>query len=580
MRRRDFLCLLGLTGCNLIPEVEPKEKEDMSLFHSLLCTGGYEDASNWVFVILDMGQSNAIGRAESDRLALRTLSDHPNNISIFYKPDYTSTANGAFQPYLAGSNTEEPDQGASLRLFSGSLALAAKCRDYTDNPVYIIPAGDGGTALEQNLTNPDWDPDSTGECFQTFLEYYFDRAMNIILAAHPTNDIKVIINWSQGETDAANGTATTNYATNFAAFYAAVRAHGSHSAYLTAAPWYVTLLDYLQTSGETTINGVFTSFASGTGAGQLYTIDVSDMPRKVDLSVAEKGGFTPTASDDEHLSYLGQIARGEREWTAAKTFFNLDPIDPSEITSNTAFDPSTITSVGVRLQLNRDNVTVDSDNKITAANNSLSLADFAPAASTSFRFKVDKLKGYGWWSPITNTRVESNSPIGTSLFAGSWSMSAWVKPRSVAGDMVIIHDIQSTASPNNSRMIVYKESNTGNITGFLAVGGTAVQFRTLNDCFTTTNILEEHHIAVTATSGDLIRIYFDGVLQTLETGTFDGNISALTLANYVNNTNKLQVGARRTGASTYDLYFSGMIRELTIQPGVYSQSDVNNLMLN
>lgn len=580
MIRRQFLATLGLglTGCYLYEE--PKEKEMQGVYHSMLGCSSGKDPSDYVIVILDMGQSNAIGRAESDRLALTTYADGPNKISIFYKPDYTSATNGAFQAYLAGSNTEEPDQGASLRLYSGSLTLACKARDYTGNPVYIIPAGDGGTALEQNLTTPDWDPDSSGECFQTFLEYYFDRAMPIVLAANPTKEVVVIINWSQGETDAANGTATTNYATNFAAFYAAVRAHGTYSSYLTAAPWFVTLLNYMQSAGETTINGVFTSFAAGTGLGRLYTIDVSDQPRKVDLTTAQKGGFSPTASDDEHLSYLAQNARGEREWTGFKSFFGFTTPEPSEKTSNTAFDPSTITSTGVRLQLNRDNVTVDSDNKITAANNSLSLADFAPAASVSLRFKVDNLVGYAWFSPITNTRLESNSAIGTSLFAGSWSMSAWVKPRSVSGDMTIIHDIQNTSSPNNSRMMVYKENNTGNIVGFVAVGGTAVQFRTLNDCFTTANIVNEHHVAVTATNGELIRIYFDGVLQTLETGTFDGNISALNLSNYVNNTNKLQVGARRIGASTYDLFFSGMIRELTIQPGVYSQSDIDNLMLN
>lgn len=547
-------------------------------------------ASDFVFVIMDMGQSNAIGRAESDRLALTTYPEKPAKVNIYFKPDYTTTLNGAFQAYQAGVNTEEPDQSSTLRMFSHSLALGAKLRDYTGNSTYIIPAGDGGTALEQNLTSPDWSPASVGECFQIFMQRYYNVAMATVLALHPTKQVKVVILWSQGETDATDGTATTDYATNFDNFYSSVRGLAiTYQSYIQAAPWIVSSLNYLQTANETTINGVFDSFAAGTGLGNLFVVDMSAQPRKVDLTTGEKGGFTPTASDDEHLSYIAQNYFGAQAFEIVKTFFGLTSADPSEYLTNTQFDPSTITASGIRVQFSRNENTIDSDNKITNANNSLTSTDFTTVATAQHapRFKVDKLRGAIWFSPLATVhRVESDAAIGTSLFAGSWSFGAWVKPRTAtSGDVrIIVHDIQNVASPNNSRMFISINAS-GQIYGAIGVGGTIVQYRSLAAVWSGTlgnDITDWKHIAVTATSGDFVRVYVDSVLEPMDTTPgFTGDISGLTLANYVNATNKLQIGARRQAASNYDQFYYGMLREVIIQPGVvYSTSDIANLMLN
>lgn len=543
-------------------------------------------ASDFVFVILDMGQSNAIGRAEADRLALTTYPERPSNIYIYYKSDYTVAA-GSFNNMQAGTNTFEPDLSASFRLFSGSIIEAQRLRDLTGNRCYVIPAGDGGTALEQNLTSPDWSPLSAAECFVIFLDRFFEQAMPSIIATHPGKTIAVLINWSQGETDASDGTATANYATNFAAFYTAVRARTAYSAYLTAAPWCVPLLNYMQTAGETTINSVFTAFAAA-HSSNFFTFDLSAYPRKVDLSVAQKGGYTPTASDDEHQSYIGQIAKGELFAIQAKTFYGIGGSFPAEITDNTEFNPSTISASGVRLQFSRSKVTIDADNKITAAANGLSAGDFTMAAVTDFpRFKIDRMRGAISFVPLaTVQRLESNNLIGTSLFAGSWSMGVWLKPRTgTAGAIrMLVHDIKVIASPNDSRILMALETD-GRIYGAIGISGTIVQFKEATATFPNAGgntITEWTHVAIVANNTThQVSIYVNGVARTMDANpTFNGDITALNLSNYVNVTNKLQIGARRQAASNYDQIYYGMMSELTIQPVIYSVADIQNLMLN
>src|SRR5690606_5670647 len=86
------------------------------------------------------------------------------------------------------------------------------------------------------------------------------------------------------------------------------------------------------------------------------------------------------------------------------------------------------------------------------------------------------------------------------------------------------------------------------------------------------------HIAFTFTSGELIRIYVNGEIQTLAVGT-DGDISGINLSDYNNAANALVIGQRRL-AETFDLGYVGLMRELVVQPGVWDADDIANLMLN
>lgn len=557
--------------------------------------------ANTLFVQLVIGQSNhAEGRAEVSRLALTTYSERPSGVTVFQKTDTSAAANGDFEAVMSGINTKEPDQSGSVRVFGAPQILAQKLFEITGNRPFIIGCGDGGTSLQINLNNPDWDPSSSAENFEIALTRYFDVAFATILGNNPTKTVKVIIEWAHGESDALDATATSNYAANFAAFYTAVRAHGTYASYLTDAMWIIPTINYLQSANETTINNAFIAHAAGAGSGKVYVVDMSGQLRKVDLSTPQKGGFTPTTgSDDEHLSYLAQIYLGEQSYSLVRTHYGISTTHPVEKTTNTEFNVASLSSSGVWLPFSRNEVTIGSDNSISAANNTLTGSDFTAVSTTDTpRFKVDKSRGAVEVTGLTTVaRFETASPVGTSLFSDSFSVAFYCKPRSPISGTVqtVIHDTQDAPQTNDSRLLVGIVD--GKVYGYIALdpagapASAAVQFKTANVITSGStdwagaggeDVHDWVHIAVTFTNGDFVRVYVNGVLVANDSSpTFLGDISSLPLGDYVNNTNKLLIGANRSGASTYNSGYFGMLRELVILPGVIlNTTDIANLMLN
>src|SRR6478609_6793617 len=375
-----------LIGCETIPQ--PSKAQISS---TIAATIGINN-NQPVFVIFTIGQSNAVSRAEADRLLqLTTYPDAPSGIKIYYKPaPYSSSPNGGFYPlYIRGPYTKEPDQSGTSFGFGAYNILASNIKKVTSSTVYIVMMGDGGTALQQNLTNPDWDPTSVGECFQTAMEWYYQAAYPVIVAENPGKIIIPIIDWYQGETDAADATATANYSSNLNALITAIRA--SHSS-LASAQLYISTLNYNQSAGETTINNVFYSYQSAHPSNTVV-IDMSAQKRKSDLTTGEKGGITPTYSDDIHISYLGQIYRGVQMYADMKQKY-FSSLDDSDITNNTGFDPSTLVSTGVRLQFNSSNATYTSKYELTGLTNNLSTGSFTSFNGSPLpRLHMDRRKG-------------------------------------------------------------------------------------------------------------------------------------------------------------------------------------------
>ena len=535
--------------------------------------------ADFIPVVFVMGQSNnAEGRAEAVRLSLTRYAIQPTNTWYFDKPDYSATDNGIFIPVTIGTDTKEPDNSASFVIYGAGSILSQKLARFLGRPVYEIMIGDGGTALEQNLTSPDWSVNSTGELFDMATQRFFTPAIADIQALHPGKRIVPLVLWHQGESDAPNGTATTNYPANFAAFYAGIK---SYDPLLTNALWFITKLNYLQTAGETTINSFFDSFAAA-HTGEVYLTGPHD--RKVDLTTAEKGGFSPTTSDDEHTSWIGQNEKADEIFNAFVSHYNITGVDTTEITNHTAFDPATLSADYVRLQFNRSNLTIGGSNIVSAADNDLSGADWVPI--NNMRFKVDTdNEGALAFSSIpasVNQRVESATAVGTTYIAqAALSFSAWVKPRDgqPGSFYTFIHDIQNTASANNSRFGI-GITTAGKLNCFLAIGGTLVNGTTNDVIFTNGAQAGWTHVAVTLNNTDkLMRIYVNGVLQSMD-AVATGNFSALNLTSYVNATNKMNIGATKTGASTYVNFFFGMMQEVTLQPVQYSTTDIANLMSN
>jgi hypothetical protein len=241
----------------------------------------------------------------------------PTDVNVYYKPDYTTADNGAFQQLVEGSaNTREPDNATTGT--SGAYGMVGnRIAALSPNPVYVIAAGDGGTALKQGLTTPDWYQLSSGGCYDVAVNRYFKVAYPKIVAANPGKTIRVAICWHQGESDAGDNTATSQYATNFAALITALRA--SHPS-LQSAPLIITKLYFNISANEATINSAFQAYADS-NPSTTFIVDISAYPRKQDLTTAQKGGIATAGSDDQHTSYLGMQAKAVQIFNHIKNYY-------------------------------------------------------------------------------------------------------------------------------------------------------------------------------------------------------------------------------------------------------------------
>lgn len=543
---------------------------------------GYVSPTDWTNVIpvlFVMGQSNSDGSAEASRMGLVKYPLMDSNVYLFRKPTFNTTNNGTISPLKSGVNTTFQPSPSGTTFGAYAITTQLLSSYLGGQPVYVLLAARGGSSLQVGLSaNPCWDPTIPNEMFDYATQGIFTPGIAAIQSANPGKTIKVFISWQQGEADNTDDTATANYPVNFAAFMVAIKAYNS---LLNAAPWLITKLYYNLTANETALNNYFQSLASS----NIKILDASSQPQKQNLSTDQKGGFSPTTTggDDKHDSYLFQALKGELEYSAILAMNN--PIgNNTEYTTNTQFDPSTISSGAgnIRLQLSRDKVTINSiTNVVTSPINDLHSTTFVTTGN--FRFKVDQRRGRLHKSPYDNTvdpfcHIESSALISTSLFNHSFSVGGWFKPYSgiSAATQTLVYDIDNVAVGANRFSLfitalgeIQFQYNAG--AGVTCAAKTPVIFNDL--------ITRDVHIALTATSGGLIRIYVNGVLQVLTTVSGAGeNISALTMANYVNATNNIRFFVRR--AAVNDLPYTGEARELMIQPVVWSAGDIANIMLN
>lgn len=274
-----------------------------------------------IFLFYFEGQSNAAGRETTDRLLAIGEDSEPTNVFVYYKPDYTATDNGSFVQLEEGSvNTREPGE-TPLGLSGWYGMLGNRLAALSPNPVYVIMAGDGGTALKPGLTNPDWDPAASGECYDIFTNRYFIVAYNKLVAANPGKTIEVVRVWSQGESDALDADGISGYSTRFAAKEAATR--NAHAA-LKYAPLIIPKLYFTINAGEGVINSVFQSYENN-NPNYVKTIDISAYPRIIDLTTEQKLGFASVGGDSPHTSYLGQLELVAQSLAFIKIFYPFIP---------------------------------------------------------------------------------------------------------------------------------------------------------------------------------------------------------------------------------------------------------------
>lgn len=256
--------------------------------------------------------------------------------------------------------------------------------------------------------------------------------------------------------------------------------------------------------------------------------------------------------------------------------------------ANLAFNPGTITTSGFRLQMNRDNLypitpAVNGGLVIMGrAHNTLLTGLVYWLGEGTNRGEFFVINDKGWCHFDGSSRYRSVNAIANSLFNASFSIGFWMLPSDgqPAATQMIIQDVSNAptdATTDRVQMFLFTD---GRIRATYMINNVGVIAETANVIFANGAASTPVHVAATYTSGGLIRIYINGVLQGYN-GANTGDISGLTMASYNNASLQTTIGMRQTGASTYDLGYVGKLREVICQPVVWSASDIlNGIMLN
>lgn len=282
----------------------------------LLNTNQATDVTNYfltVYIGLGLGQSNDEGQAEVQRMLILSpyTTRTPEGCFVYPKLTRTVTDDGTWQALNAGTNNRGPDIIGSMSSdsFGDETPMMVETHRITGGICLWIKTSRGGSRLEPDGAALDWAV-STNELYLQATQYWWTVAKNKFLTAFPATILKPHINWHQGENDAIDATSRTNYPANILTFFTALRAYDP---LLATAPLFITLLHFWDDANEAVINAALTGYAA-TDVNS-YLINISDTPRKMDLTVPQKGGIVATTNggDDNHTSWMGQIAKSARK---------------------------------------------------------------------------------------------------------------------------------------------------------------------------------------------------------------------------------------------------------------------------
>lgn len=266
-----------------------------------------------VYIGLGLGQSNDEGQAEAQRMLLLSpyTTRTPEGCFVYPKLTRTVADDGTWQALNAGTNNRGPETigGGTYDVFGDETPLMVETHRITEGICLWVKTSRGGSRLEPEVGVLDWAV-STNELYLQATQYWWTVAKNKFLTAFPAAILKPYINWHQGENDAIDATSRTNYPANILTFFTALRAYDP---LLAAAPLFITLLHFWDDANEAVINAALTGYVA-TDANS-YLINISDTPRKMDLTTPQKGGIAATTSggDDQHTSWVGQIAKATRK---------------------------------------------------------------------------------------------------------------------------------------------------------------------------------------------------------------------------------------------------------------------------
>jgi len=267
------------------------------------------------YVILIIGQSNAVGRAEVSRLDNKQYNPmgfiaNPSRVKIYDKGNFAdldlSKDNGSWKDYYAGVNSNT--DGSPLNNFGPELSLSQMITRTRSGNVYIIKAAFGGTALSPGI--PTMYPGNwTEKTTYIAMEYYFKPAMRDLHILETNVKVHFIgVIWWQGESDAAYGISASDYKERFLNLKKNVDVYLSHE-FNIRYKWALIGLNYNHDDKEKVINSALSSLEKQ----NCHYISTINYPRKMDLNTSQQWPLS-TERDDNHSSYIAQLAVGTKSF--------------------------------------------------------------------------------------------------------------------------------------------------------------------------------------------------------------------------------------------------------------------------
>lgn len=538
---------------------------------------------DFIPVIFDNFQSNAIGRAEAERyLQLTKWPFDPSGIWTYYKTDRTIADNGSWQRLQVGSpQTTEPQFSGIFTHFGGYVTAAIQLSVILDRDVFMIPVAEGGTTLTPNTTFRDHYPETVNELFKENTQYYFRVAIDKLRAAYPGREIVVFEFMHGGETNAAINTTKGDFYSALVTYH---RALDSFDPLFKRAPHIITKIRYMLTPGEDVINEAIEEFARN--YPDTYLVDISDLPRKNELTVDELGGITGSSADDEHLSYLGQIEKGIRGAELARQWLEWPETETDEILENTEFDSTSISNLVVHLPMDFNRSNFGDYRRVTSFDETVNANTWATSGTNPVQLKVDKRKGFAQFDQQFVNTIRPPAAVGGTWFNASFSVFFWVKPRDgqFTATQRILWDAnnlnQTTASSRVSILI----NTAGKLIGLYESNNIAVQ-GVSNDVIFTDNTQDQPlAVAFVFDASSAMKIYTarkgqTPTLQAMDAGSPGTLTGVVNMALYTNATLRTVIGAlEQTSANNYSERFRGLLREFHIYKTVLTVDDITNLM--
>lgn len=301
-----------------------------------------------IYLIILMGQSNGVGRQDgrlsntqfnyvgiadgypTPRVSQPQYAADPSDVIIYYKPTLRtgdhSIDDGEWQAYQAGVNSRYPTPPATdnALVFGSELSCATLIQQATGKLTAIIKPAWQTTALSRGATS-----DLPGAWNDTSrviaAEFYIRRGIQDLKALYPNRRIKLVsINWWQGESDSISAISSANYQAQFAEFKAYIdKVVAGLVVQDQKHIWNITRLDFFRTAAEGVINTAIDAIEAA--YADVYKVNAAGYPQSNDMTSAEAAPVpvgNPNANgwpDDDHSSYIAQLAVGEQQFANIQT---------------------------------------------------------------------------------------------------------------------------------------------------------------------------------------------------------------------------------------------------------------------